>query len=256
MRAYTVVLLRSATSDVAARVSEQRPAVPAATEQIESLCSLPTTDWGSPSSPTKYMCRSSARSESARVVKRWAPLLCLVMVGGAIASAAAQTCPRPPPCDTVQCATQRRAQGLRYRIPTAPEADVSALEASDERLNNEAVITFIHIFKAGGSTVKNVLTLSALLAGWFTSIAPSDIGWPSFVAEPEETRSIPRYISGAHGLGHCELTARPCMYFTVLRDPIDRLVSEYDYFCVKGREQRKEWSPDWKHKGVNPHIGF
>ena len=182
----------------------------------------------------------------------WASLLLLVMLG----AVAAQTCPPPLPCDTVQCATERRAQGLRYRIPTTSEADGSALEASDERLNSEAVITFIHIFKAGGSTVKNVLTLSALLAGWFTSIAPSDIGWPSFVAEPEETRSIPRYISGAHGLGHCELTARPCMYFTVLRDPIDRLVSEYDYFCIKGREQRKEWSLDWKSKGVNSHIGF
>ena len=165
--------------------------------------------------------------------------LCVFVAVGAVAAA---TCPDPAPCDTVQCATERRAQGLRYRIPTTTDAkDFSALEASDERLDTEAAITFIHIFKAGGSTVKNVLTLSALLAGWFTSIAPSDIGWPSFVAEPEETRSISRYIAGAHGLGHCELTARPCMYFTVLRDPIERLVSEYDYFCVKGREQRKEW---------------
>lgn len=177
---------------------------------------------------------------------RW-QLVCVYLAAGAVT---AQDCPEPNPCDTVQCATERRANGLRYRIPTT-DTDIAALEATNERLNDEAALVFIHIFKGGGSTVKNILTLSSLLAGWFTSIAPSDIGWPSFVAEPEETRSISRYISGAHGLGHCELTARPCMYFTVLRDPIDRLISEYDYFCVKGREQRKEWNADWKREGMN-----
>ena len=29
---------------------------------------------------------------------------------------------------------------------------------------------------------------------------------------------------------------RPCVYFTALREPMERLVSEYDYFCVKVRQ--------------------
>jgi hypothetical protein len=176
--------------------------------------------------------------------------LCLLFALGAVATTAGTQCSPPPPCDTLDCATTRRAQGLPYRIPAAAPDGASALVATDERLADEAAVTFIHVFKAGGSTVKNVITLSALLGGWWTSIAPSDIGWPSFVVQPEEERSIPRYISGAHGLGHCELTARPCVYFTVLRDPLDRLVSEYDYFCVKGREGRKEWNADWKRSGT------
>ena len=29
------------------------------------------------------------------------------------------------------------------------------------------------------------------------------------------------------------LRSRPCMYFTVLRDPVERAISEYEYFCVR-----------------------
>ena len=164
------------------------------------------------------------------------------------AAAPVVSCADPPKCDTVECATARRAKGLPYRIPVAE--DPASLVVTEERLDLEAAVTFVHVFKAGGSTVKNIITLASLLAGAYTSVGPSDIGWPSFVVEPEETRSLPRFISGAHGLGHCELTARPCLYFTVLRDPFDRMVSEYDYFCIKGREQRKEWNADWKKSGA------
>ena len=161
------------------------------------------------------------------------PLLLALLVAGAAPSAApsSASCSAPPKCDTVECATARHAKGLPYRIPVAD--DPASLVVTEDRLDNEAVVTFVHVFKAGGSTVKNIITLASLLAGAYTSVGPSDIGWPSFVVEPEETRSLPRFISGAHGLGHCELTARPCLYFTVLRDPFDRMVSEYDYFCIK-----------------------
>ena len=31
--------------------------------------------------------------------------------------------------------------------------------------------------------------------------------------------------------GACSFTSRPCRYFTILREPISRLISAYNYFC-------------------------
>ena len=164
-------------------------------------------------------------------------------------AAAQEECSPPPPCDTVACAAARRAEGTRYRIPAA-EPGAAVVEATQERMDWESALVFIHIFKAGGSTVKSVVSMAATLGGWYTSIAPSEMGWASYSAEPRETASMPRFIAGAYGMGHCELTERPCLYFTVLRDPFQRMVSEYDYFCVKGNEQRKEWNAEWKAQGA------
>ena len=42
------------------------------------------------------------------------------------------------------------------------------------------------------------------------------------------------------------------MSVVVLRHPIDRLISQYNYVCVEGKEGRKKWLPSWKEKGQCP----
>ena len=39
------------------------------------------------------------------------------------------------------------------------------------------------------------------------------------------------------------------MYVTVLRQPVERLISSYNYFCLNGMEGRKKWTKDMKTAG-------
>eukprot|EP00483_Globobulimina_turgida_P006149 UN06159 len=38
----------------------------------------------------------------------------------------------------------------------------------------------------------------------------------------------------------------------MLRDPVQRAISEYNYFCVEGAEQRKKWLEEWKENNECP----
>ena len=39
--------------------------------------------------------------------------------------------------------------------------------------------------------------------------------------------------------GACSFTSRPCRYFTILREPISRLISAYNYFCLDCKDRHK-----------------
>lgn len=171
-------------------------------------------------------------------------------LAGAGSNESNEPCQPAKPCHTVECMANLWQEGRRYRIPLSSQATNTTLVASRQRLDEEAAFVYVHIYKAGGTTLKAQLSLAAQLGGWYTSVAPSNVGWPSFAVEPVATRSIPRIIGGSWGLGYCELTERPCTYFTILREPVERMISEYDYFCVKGREDRKEWNGAWKQAGA------
>ena len=56
-----------------------------------------------------------------------------------------------------------------------------------------------------------------------------------------------RFVWGALSLGLCDIfPGQPCVYFLVLRNPIERAFSDYNYFCVQGAENRKKWKPGWQ----------
>jgi len=54
-------------------------------------------------------------------------------------------------------------------------------------------------------------------------------------------------------MGLCDhFPARPCFYVTVLREPVERAISNYNYVCVRGAENRKKWTPAWRKAGRCP----
>lgn len=62
-----------------------------------------------------------------------------------------------------------------------------------------------------------------------------------------------RAVWGGISLGLCQhFPGRPCIYLVSLRNPIERAISNYNYVCVKGAEDRKGWLPEWKKKGRCP----
>ena len=52
-------------------------------------------------------------------------------------------------------------------------------------------------------------------------------------------------VKGEYGMGLCDVTAAPCAYVTILREPIERLVSFYRYICLQGAENHGDWNTEW-----------
>ncbi|GBG32454.1 Hypothetical Protein FCC1311_086792 [Hondaea fermentalgiana] len=167
-----------------------------------------------------------------------------------------------------------------------PRSSVN-LDLTPSQLQDETVFAYIHVNKAGGQTVKSILMDAIQRGNWSAADLGTYTGWqalrnpalatsvevidvfkhPSieiFSCGDEGTRhALPRptrigkcavrAIWGGLSMGLCDLfPERPCMYFTTLRDPIKRAVSEYNYFCVLGAEHRKKWLPEWRKLGHCP----
>jgi hypothetical protein len=71
---------------------------------------------------------------------------------------------------------------------------------------------------------------------------------------PQGGRSCPlRLYWGSQALGVCQLSPnKPCVLTIVLRDPISRMISQYNYVCASGAENRKKWPLKWRRNNYCP----
>jgi len=53
------------------------------------------------------------------------------------------------------------------------------------------------------------------------------------------------WIKGEFAMGACDELDAPCAYVTVLRDPVERLLSHWKYVCLAGAEGREGWPRRW-----------
>lgn len=98
-------------------------------------------------------------------------------------------------------------------------------------------LSFLHYPKGGGSTIKNCIRNIASKAGKPDPVlvfAKNNVHTKEQILNGElESAEL---FMGTHAFGLCDyLHPKRCGYFTILRDPYDRMVSHY-YFCKDGGE--------------------
>lgn len=91
----------------------------------------------------------------------------------------------------------------------------------------EQVVVFLHIPKAGGTTLHDILMdqypeIRHLSSNGFKTL--DEIR--GFSDEEKEGIGV---IRGHMNFGVHELLSKPCVYFTMLRDPVERILSHYYY---------------------------
>ena len=107
-----------------------------------------------------------------------------------------------------------------------PESSASA--SRPRRPFTPRPLIFIHIPKAAGSTLQEIVVRHYQGGRGFRFTGDTQ-EWEDFKALPIEQRGVYDVLQGHVHFGLHEYLPEPATYITMLRDPIDRVVSHYHY---------------------------
>jgi hypothetical protein len=110
-------------------------------------------------------------------------------------------------------------------------------------------LIFLHVPKTGGSTMRHIVSRQYSAGAVFTIGVPAPEAIAAFKQLPRERRDKIDVLQGHMGFGLHRYLHGPCVYFTMLRDPIDRVVSRYYY------EVSKTPRPAYMHRGQDETSG-
>jgi len=100
------------------------------------------------------------------------------------------------------------------------------------QFGKDQTLIFMHIAKAGGSTLHTIIDKEYSELVHFMSRGPKDIDkFKMLSAKEKEKIGI---LKGHMNFGLHELLSKSCTYITMLRDPIERVLSHY-YFIERDR---------------------
>ena len=124
------------------------------------------------------------------------------------------------------------------------------------------VIAYLAVYKASSTTMSSLLRERALWHGWdhfkrqndvTVCTALSFVGYHQSGAGMEAGRrpacdNVPAGYVVRASYGFCELlhafTGRSCRYFTLLREPLARLISDWNYYCLDCAENGRRCVQD------------
>ena len=111
-------------------------------------------------------------------------------------------------------------------------------QANDTKPYRDSVIVYLHHNKAAGTTTKKCLSSIASSKkrkmGTLLSSQGRMVIERSKASPPQRFRSAQIFMGG-YAFGICnQVTQKYCSYFTILRDPYERLISSYSY-CKRAR---------------------
>ena len=165
-----------------------------------------------------------------------------------------------------------------FILPTPQKRQI----LSKRDLADNTTFVFIHVNKAGGTLIKEqVFKPVALQNSWSGAGYGSGIGWKQLLRScespsqgpfppdealscghsaplspcgPSGSKACPlRLLWGSHAMGFCSLVPhQPCVMLIILREPVERMISQYNYVCVDAKEDKKKWLPAWKKAGRCP----
>jgi hypothetical protein len=171
-------------------------------------------------------------------------------------------------------------KGLQQAGPGGPmSATAFDVDANNTLELDAPVVLFLHIPKAGGSTLGEYVynqccapdardddPLNAGVAYLdYGFIKGSELTIPAHVVDLLGRRDL-RAVIGHFWFGLHEHVARPCRYITLLRDPVERVVSLYYYAKLEDTMSLEEFArnPPFREvdndqtrriAGVNPPVG-
>ncbi len=108
-------------------------------------------------------------------------------------------------------------------------------------------LLFVHIPKAAGTTLGRVMERHVPAARHYRLGANAQADIERFNQLPESQRARYLLISGHFPYGVHEQVPNPCAYFTVLRDPVDRVTSFYHFVKAQpGHDLNETLTPSQK----------
>ncbi len=134
---------------------------------------------------------------------------------------------------------------------------------SKRNMSKEETVIFFHIPKAAGMTLSRIIERQYWPTSIFTiSGVHSEISVDAFKQLPEGLRRKIKAIKGHMGFGLHEYLPQPSTYITMLRDPVDRIVSHYHYALQRGTHHYLYHSITSKHmtladyasSGISPEL--
>lgn len=103
-------------------------------------------------------------------------------------------------------------------------------------------VIFLHIPKAAGTTLQQIINRHYPKSERYAFDADAEASIAAFKALPEETKRQYRLISGHMGFGLHQYMSQPTTYITILRDPVERVISYYHHILRNPPHYLYDWA--------------